>query len=716
MSRADWPDLYERIQPHLDLKGSGRPDSDGWVTARCTNASEHRNGDQHHSLRINVKRGGVKCMSQDCAVGPNLNKLAELLGVDAQDEPAPAQKGNGRVGTLAELASARQLTVETLSETWGVTADKKGWRIPVDDPDASGFRRFKRYPWAAGPKYWWQPKGCPASDLVYALSKVPADTKELMVAAGEPDVWALQQAGIAAVSFLAGENAAPSEKAIEKLKAALPQLASVQIPYDLDPAGVKGGLKVGSALVKAGLTVDIITLPDDLPEGGDVTDLWLSCNGNAEAFLRRLYGCESKRLESQHAHIDQLDDDHFRVSLPVDGGWIRWDFDRISRGRGRLEAELSVAVELPGHASEPYTANVNLLSVSGRDALRRQLESVLGDDAPWAALINTAFAKLRGAYFGSDPSRDLATVEPPKLDARYRIEVRLPDGQAVVDFGHGSTGKTYVSLAEALSVATGEPLLGLSVIPARVLYIDYETTEAMLRFRCDRLLAGFGLSWQSGLIDYWPAKGRPFPDIAEAVREKVRRDHIGLVIIDSAAAACGGEPEKADIALSYFNALATLGVTTRTIAHCTKDSDNMKPFGSAFWHNAPRATWNFQRVQDEGEDVIHVGLFNRKTNDSRRHKPIGLCITFDGETGPVTFKREDVASVPELASRLPLKQRILAALRAGPATVAELTELLGPGAKEDSVGRIIRRDLTEVVTKIPNESPGRWALLEVNRD
>ena len=710
MSRADWPELYERIQAHLDLKGSGNPDSDGWVTARCTNAADHRNGDQHHSMRINVKSGGVKCMSQDCAVGPNMNNLAELLGIDTQDEPAPAQKSNGRVGSLAELASARQLTVEVLSERWGVTADRRGWQIPIDDPDARSFKRFKRYSWStSGPKYWWAPKGCPATDLVYALSKVAPETKELIIAAGEPDVWTLHTAALPAVSFLAGENAAPSAKAIEKLRTALPQLASVQLVYDCDQAGVNGALRVGSALVKAGLTVDIITLPDDLPEGGDVTDLWLSCNADADPFLRRLLGCKSKRLEPQHAHVDQLDDDHSRVSLPIDGGWTRWGFDRISRGRGRLEAELSVAVELPGHDGEPYTASVNLMSVSGRDTLRRQLEGVLGDDLPWAALVNTAFAKLRDAYFGSDPSRDLATVEPPNLEARYRIAVRLPEGQAEVDFGDGSTGKTYVSLAEALSVATGEPLLGLSVIPGRVLYIDYETTEAMLRFRCDRLLAGFGLSWQPGLIDYWPAKGRPFVDIAEAVRRKVRRDYIGLVIIDSAAAACGGEPEKADVALSYFNSLATLDVTTRTIAHCTKDTDNMKPFGSVFWHNMPRATWNFQRVQNEDEDEIHVGLFHRKVNDGRLAKPIGLRIAFDGDTGPVTIKREDVASVPELDSRRPLRQRILDRLgKNAQQSVNDLAESLD--AEPDSVRRIINRDLKNRLHRDGDGKEALWSL------
>lgn len=719
MSRLPWPDLYERIQPHLQLKGSGNPDGEGWVTARCINTASHRNGDAHPSMRINVKSGGTKCMTQGCAVGPNMNNLAQALGIATDDDaPTPAaSKRNGHlaVGTLADLASARKLPIEVLSEAWGVTAEEAGWRIAADDPDASSFKRFKRYPNAERPKYWWTPKGCPAVDLVYGLSKVPADTKDLMIAAGEPDVWVLHQAGLAAVSFQAGENAAPSDKAIEKLKAALPKLVSVQLPYDHDEAGVKGALKVGSALVKAGLTVDIITMPDDLPEGGDITDLWVSCDGDAEAFLRRLYGCESKRLEPQHAHVDQLDDDHFRVSEPVNGGWTRWDFDRISRGRQRLEAELSITVELPGHTGEPYTVSVNLLSVSGRDGLRRQLEHVLADDLPWPVLINGAFTRLRTAYFGTDPSSDLADVEPRRADIRYRVNTLLPDGQATVFFGDGAAGKTYLSLSVGLSVATGDPVLGdLSVIPDRVLVVDYETDVQAHRFRCDRLLAGMGLTWQPRLIDYWPARGRPFPDIAEAIRQKVRRDHIGLLIIDSAAAACGGEPEKAEVALAFFNAVARVGVTTHITAHVTKGDDPQKPFGSAFWHNGPRATWYVKRIQNEDEDEIHVGLFNRKANDARLAKAIGLRIAFDGETGPVTVEREDVASVPELASSRPLKQRILERLKQGAKTANVLAEELDalPGAVRARLSEMPKQ--VQKITGPDGSTDAYWGLKEAH--
>ena len=78
MSRPlDFPALFERIRPQLELKGNGQPDREGWVTARCIDAANRRNSDVHFSMRVNTG-GAVKCMSQDCPVGPNLNRLVSI--------------------------------------------------------------------------------------------------------------------------------------------------------------------------------------------------------------------------------------------------------------------------------------------------------------------------------------------------------------------------------------------------------------------------------------------------------------------------------------------------------------------------------------------------------------------------------------------------------------------------------------------------------------
>ena len=100
--------------------------------------------------------------------------------------------------------------------------------------------------------------------------------------------------------------------------------------------------------------------------------------------------------------------------------------------------------------------------------------------------------------------------------------------------------------------------------------------------------------------------------------------------------------------------LSRLALPSLTVAHVTKADDDRYPFGSIFYHNSAHITWNVKLVHDEG-DVAHVGLYCRKSNDDKPEPPFGVRIEFGPGGGPVTFKREDVASVPELDSGRPLK-------------------------------------------------------------
>lgn len=169
MSLHPWPALWNAIRPRLELKGDGRPDAEGWVWARCIDGAKHNNGDAHFSMRVNVRAGGVCCMSQACPVGPNMNNLAERLGLNGHrhgDRPTP-EKAMGR------LAQERLLPKEALREKYGVHAVPGGWAFPVDDPDAKGCEHIKRAPWwPDGPRHWWSPKGAKAKDFVFGLSHV----------------------------------------------------------------------------------------------------------------------------------------------------------------------------------------------------------------------------------------------------------------------------------------------------------------------------------------------------------------------------------------------------------------------------------------------------------------------------------------------------------------------------------------------------------------
>ena len=159
-----------------------------------------------------------------------------------------------------------------------------------------------------------------------------------------------------------------------------------------------------------------------------------------------------------------------------------------------------------------------------------------------------------------------------------------------------------------------------------------------------------------------------------------------MVIIDSIAAACGGEPERADVALRLCNAVRALDTTALLIGHQTKGNDDTgKPFGSVFWTNEARSTMEIKRQQDAGQDTMNLGLYHRKINDGRLEKPLGISVSFGDDT--IKFHSQSIVDVPELASRLPAKDVVLRFLMDnGPSSVEEI--VAAPDRKVNTIHKV----------------------------
>jgi hypothetical protein len=163
------------------------------------------------------------------------------------------------------------------------------------------------------------------------------------------------------------------------------------------------------------------------------------------------------------------------------------------------------------------------------------------------------------------------------------------------------------------------------------------------------------------------------------LRREVARHGITYIIVDSAGAACGNDPQRPETAISFFNALSALKLPSMTLAHVTKDQKNMDyPFGSVFWSNMARSTVLCQmELDDRDETVSHIGLFHKKSNNVRRARPIGLRMTIlPGKDGSVTFEREDLGGVLDEQNTAAARVRRYL-LQNGKATRDEITEETG---------------------------------------
>jgi hypothetical protein len=117
------------------------------------------------------------------------------------------------------------------------------------------------------------------------------------------------------------------------------------------------------------------------------------------------------------------------------------------------------------------------------------------------------------------------------------------------------------------------------------------------------------------------------------------------------------------------------------------------PFGSVFFSNLCRMTWQVKKHVGTNENLVRVGLIPEKQHDGARVLPLGLEFFTPDR---ITVRKVDLASVAGLADRVPLSVRMAHTLKRGPMTLAPLSEELG--AKLDSVIKASKR--SDAFTKV----------------
>ena len=330
----------------------------------------------------------------------------------------------------------------------------------------------------------------------------------------------------------------------------------------------------------------------------------------------------------------------------------------------------------PTYADGPSADVGELIEAVGR------LVDVLGRHIIEEASINVLNLYRRGADV-----LDLSEWTSPKdSPVGYRLTPLLAEGLPNMIFGDGGVGKSMVALWLSTMVTEGmqEPF---ECNPGNVLYLDWEMEAEETQGRLGRIAEGMGLPTPPRVF-YRRCAGRLVDDV-EWLAETVQSKGIDLVVVDSAVPACGGNPNEPESVQSLFYGLRQLEVTSLIVAHVSKSvaaGPQTSPFGSVFWSNLSRNVWQAQKEQEMGEDSMVVALWHRKTNVGPLLKPVTLKITFSP-----SFSVERVAAgeYKTLASKLPLAERMAAALGNGAMSSSALAEAID--AKTGSVRVTLNR-------------------------
>jgi hypothetical protein len=635
-----------------------------WIMAMCPS---HADGTKHGG-----KAGQSLGLSNDgvlrCFAGCTFADVMAALRKGQDSRPRPMTRPQNSQGWPADPVAA----YEYRDAAGELVAVKGRFERPSE-----GIKPEKTFRWRL-PKGSYNDGlgGLPMKDMpLWGIGDVIANpTAAVWLAEGESATLAIRARNEVAVCGAWGASQRDFGQSFEVLRG-----RDVILWPDNDEPGRNYMEAVRRAL--QGVVRSVATVSAPVPPKGDAVE-YFQAGGTIPELLERVL---------LKAAVDVIADDHFVVRIPTLSGPVAFDFANITKSGGSFDCELTVTHLSPGIEAEPYNQRINILSQSARSALETALGRQFGKEINWTTTVSTAYSRVRTAYLESDRAIQVGQLALSS-DQRFTIETLIPEGQPSILFADGSSGKTMIAYGLGLAVALGGSFCDLWVRPGGVLIVDYEASLA--RFRLERLLAGTRSQFTLDRlpIHYWDGRGIPLKDQVEPLIRAIRKLDITLVIIDSGGAACGGEPEKAAVALEYFNALSRLQTTTLTICHVAKGGENdahtLRPFGSAFWHNMARRTWYCAREQEDESDEMDLTLICRKVNDGRRPRPISFHVEFDGDSGPITIARgEQRAAAPER----PVSETVSEYLKrtGAPATIAEIVR--ETGLANDSVRTVLYR-------------------------
>jgi hypothetical protein len=382
---------------------------------------------------------------------------------------------------------------------------------------------------------------------------------------------------------------------------------------------------------------------------------------------------------------------------------IEFDVEHVRRERGELIGELYVRTELYGARVFAGILSAGTFNVSS-PTRRQALAKVLADAArtsreqiDWTFLLEEFCIRVLEAERAGASAVNLRDVPLRDGDDHHNIDgLILHKRQAGMLFADASSAKSLLALVAAGRLAErGE----------RVGFFDFELDAPDQKVRYHRL---FG---DSGPDITYVRCSRPLVYEADRLRRIIAEQQITYGFIDSAAFASGGKPEDAEQTLGFFRVLRSFGIGTLTLAHVPKSAEAgvERPFGSQFWFAGVRSLWfgAAQATTPDGQRLV-VALYHRKNNLGRLYPAVGF--QFDFEPDRTVVSPCSISDVRELAERLPLWQRMKAALNTTPKTLVALADELS--ASVETLDRTVRRK-TLLFTKVSGQDGvTRIALVE----
>lgn len=275
-----------------------------------------------------------------------------------------------------------------------------------------------------------------------------------------------------------------------------------------------------------------------------------------------------------------------------------------------------------------------------------------------------------------DPNENLRLIDWAKFWTedhdieQWAVYPLIPAGRTISLYAPAKAGKSTIVLACVAAAVAGKPVLGIATPPnttrPRVLYLDYEMTEADLYERLSEL--GYGPQDDlSGLHYALIPRLDPLDTErgAQAILEAAQRLHVDCVVIDTFGRSVEGEENNADTVRAFYRhtagALKREGIALLRTDHAGKNLEKGQR-GSSAKNDDVDVVWQLSRQQD-GVKITrthsrvpwvpeHLNIAQQQHDDGRITYGLTTTRTYPDGTADVAALLDDLGLGVDVSARL----------------------------------------------------------------
>jgi len=344
----------------------------------------------------------------------------------------------------------------------------------------------------------------------------------------------------------------------------------------------------------------------------------------------------------------------------------------------------------------------------------------------WESTFKEVKARTIGAMEQALVRVNLAEVvatsdtKPPFLLRPY-----IASSGVTILYGDGGTGKSVISLALGLEVATGAQIISehraLKVGP--VIYADYEDEHEEHANRLRAIVRAHAVDLDEVEFYHLAMIGKVTSEV-KRLRQAVHDTKAVLVILDSIGMGRGGDALSAEDTIRMFRSLRSLGAPVLAVDHVSKEGKkskrgNVDPYGSIYTRNSSRMMWHVESRQPRiGDPWDYLVFTHTKANHVRKQLPQYLKLqyvnaiqeTVDGQSvemiHSIEFAITDMTGIPnehddegEGDKRITLLDQVIAVLFASeePLSAPAIADLLG--RSEGTIRKCLSRGIGSMKLK-----------------